>query len=114
MITLEDLLRSMQNQALTVLTSWQQGSIEAFQSWMTAMAPLMPDLNFYHELPTFAQDALGNPEAIVESAYGFAIRILELQKEFVLEIFRASMIAPRTPFVAQPDAAGGVSSSRLI
>ena len=101
MITFEDMVRSMQDQLLTILTSWQQGSIDAFHAWMRAAAPLMPDLNLYHELPTFAQDALGDPERIVESYYAFAIQILNLHKEFVHEVFRASMIAPRTPFVPQ-------------
>ena len=101
MITFEDVVRSMQDQLLTILTSWQQGSIDAFQAWMKAVAPLMPDLNLYHELPTFAQDALGDPERIVESYYAFTIQILNLHKEFVHEVFRASMIAPRTPFVPQ-------------
>lgn len=101
MITFEDVVRSMQDQLLTILTNWQQGSLDAFQAWMKATGPLMPDLNLYHELPTFAQDALGNPERIVESYYAFAIQILNLHKEFVHEVFRASMIAPRTPFVPQ-------------
>lgn len=101
MITYEDVTRSMQEQVLSVLTSWQQGSIDAFHAWMKATAPLLPDLNVYHELPTFAQDALGDPEQIVESYYAFAIQILNLHKEFVQELFRASMIAPRTPFVPQ-------------
>lgn len=99
MITYEDALRSAQGQTLTILTSWQQGSIEAFHAWLKAASPLLPDLNLYHELPTFAQDALGDPEAIIESAYGFAISVLELHKEFVHEVFKASMIAPRTPHV---------------
>lgn len=101
MITFEDVVRSIQDQLLTILTSWQQGSIDAFRAWMKAVAPLMPDLNLYHELPTVAQDALGDPERIVESYYAFAIQILNLHKEFVHEMFRASMIAPRTPFVPQ-------------
>jgi hypothetical protein len=101
MITFEDVVRSTQDQILAVLTSWQQGSIEAIHAWMTAAGPLMPDLNLYHELPTFAQDALGDPERIVESYYAFAIQILNLHKEFVQEVFRASTIAPRTPFVPQ-------------
>lgn len=101
MITFEDVVRNSQDQLLALATSWQQGSIDAFHAWMKAAAPFMPDLNFYHEMPTFAQDALGDPEKIVESSYGFAIQILNLQKEFVQEVFRASMIAPRTPFVPQ-------------
>lgn len=105
MITLEDMLSSMQDQMLAILTSWQQASAEAIQAWVTAMSPLLPDLNLYSELPTAMQDALGNPEAIIESGYAFAIRVLELQREFALELFRASLISPRTPFVESTEAA---------
>ena len=58
-LTYEDFVRSMNEQGLSILTSWQQGAIEAYAGWMKAVAPLMPDLNLYHELPTFLQDALG-------------------------------------------------------
>lgn len=99
MITFEDAVRSAQDQTLTILTSWQQGATEAFQAWMKAIAPLLPDLNLYHELPTFMQDALGDPEAIMESSYSFMIKVLELYKDFAVEVYQASMVAPRTPMV---------------
>lgn len=105
MITFEDILSSMQDQVLAILTSWQEAGTEAVHAWVTAMSPLLPDLNIYSELPTIMQDALGNPEAIIESGYAFAIRVLELQREFVLEVFRASLISPRTPFVEAVEAA---------
>lgn len=99
MLTLEDVVRSTNNQMLSILTSWQEGSIEAYNAWMKAVAPLIPDLNIYHELPTAMQDALGNPEAIMDLNYSFAISVVNLQREFIQEIFKASFIAPRTPYV---------------
>ncbi len=99
LLTLEDVVRSTNDQALLVLTSWQQGSIEAFSAWMKAIAPLIPDLNVYHELPTALQDALGDPEAILDNNYQFAIAVVNLQREFTQEVFRASYMAPRIPQV---------------
>lgn len=99
MLTYEDVIRSTNDQMLSVLTSWQQGAIEAYYAWMKAIAPLIPDLNLYHEMPTAIQDALGDPEAIMDHNYNFAISVVNLQREFVQEIFRASFIAPRTPHV---------------
>lgn len=99
MITLEDMMRSMMEQTLSTLTSMQQGSIEAFHAWMKATAPLMPDLNLYHEMPTFAQDAIGNPAKIFDLFYEFMSAVLELNKEYMQEVYRASVLAPRTPMV---------------
>jgi len=36
---------------------------------------------------------------VVENTYEFAIKIMELQKEFVSEVFDASNMAPLTPLV---------------
>lgn len=98
-LTFEDVARSGNEQMLSILTSWQQGSLEAFNAWMKTISPLVPDLNMYHELPTFMQDALGDPESILNNNYTFAIDVLNLQREWAHEIFKASMIAPRTPYV---------------
>lgn len=101
--TFEDLVRSMNDQMLTILRSWHQGSIEAYDAWMKAVASLMPELNLYTELPTVAQDALGDPEAILDNYYHFAIEVLGMQREFVAEVFKTSMIAPRTPHIPHRD-----------
>lgn len=99
MTTLEDVVRSTNDQMLGVLTSWQQGAIEAYYAWMKAISPLIPDLNVYHELPTAMQDALGDPDKIMDHNYEFAIAVVNLQREFVREIFQASFMAPRIPQV---------------
>ncbi len=99
MLTFEDVVRGSNEQMLSVLTSWQQGSIEAYYAWMKAIAPLIPDMNLYHEMPTFIQDMMGNPEVILEHNYQTAIAVVNLNREFVQEIFKASFIAPRTPHV---------------
>lgn len=98
-ITLEDLITSMNSQLLSVLTSWQEGSVESIHAWIKAVAPMMPDLNLYHELPTAMQDLLGNPEGIIESYYQLAIAVLNLQRDFIHEVFTSSMVAPRTPYL---------------
>ncbi|GGG48646.1 hypothetical protein GCM10011374_08830 [Kocuria dechangensis] len=98
-LTFEDLVRSSTDQMLTVLTSWQQGTMEAYAAWMKSIAPLIPDLNLYHEMPTAVQDLLGDPEKIIDDLYQFAIAVLSLQHEFVKEVFRSSFIAPLTPYV---------------
>lgn len=103
MLTYEDVVRSLNDQMLSILTSWQQGSIEAYYAWMKAIAPLIPDLNLYHELPSALQDALGDPEKIMDNNYQFAIAVVNLQREFVQEIFKASFIAPRTPYIPRTD-----------
>jgi len=96
-ITFEDIMRTMQDQMLTTLTDLQQGSIEAYLAWVKATSHMLPDFNLYHEMPTFMQDMLGDPEAMVENYYDFAIKVMHLQKEWVHEIFQASMMAPQTP-----------------
>lgn len=111
-LTYEDFVRSMNEQGLSVLTSWQQGSIEAYAGWMKAIAPLIPDLNLYHELPTALQDALGDPEKILDNQYATAIAIVNLHREFVQEVFRASFIAPRTPHVPREDSRRGAPAAR--
>lgn len=98
-LTFEDIVRSTFDQMLSALTAMQQGSIEAMHAWMRAASPLLPDLNVYHEMPTMLQDMLGNPEAIMEESYNFALEVLKLQREFLSEVFNASMVAPRTPYV---------------
>lgn len=98
-LTYEDLVRSTNDQVLSVLTAWQQGSTEAYLAWMKAIAPMMPDLNLYHELPTFIQDSLGDPDAILDHNYDLIVAVVNLHREFVQAIFRASFIAPRTPHV---------------
>lgn len=98
-ITLEDLVKSMNSQLLSVLTSWQEGSVESYHAWIKAIAPMTPDFNLYHELPTALQDLLGNPEAIIESYYQLAIAMLNLQRDFIHDVFTSSMVAPRTPFL---------------
>lgn len=100
-LTFEDFVRSTSDQILTVLTSWQQGMIEAYNAWIKAISPLIPDFNVYHELPTALQDLLGDPEKIIDHVYQFMIAVLSLQREFVQEMFRASFIAPLTPYVPQ-------------
>ncbi len=99
-ITFEDLIKSMNSQMLSAMTSWQEGSSEAFHAWFKAVSPMMPDLNLYHELPTMFQDMLGNPEGIIQSFYELAIDILKLQRDFLHDVFTSSMVAPRTPFLA--------------
>jgi hypothetical protein len=111
-LTYEDFVRSMNEQGLSILTSWQQGAIEAYAGWMKAVAPLMPDLNLYHELPTFLQDALGDPERILDNQYATAIAIVNLHREFVQEVFRASFIAPRTPFIPRAEPGKGAPVAR--
>lgn len=98
-ITLEDLIKSMNSQMLSVLTSWEEGSIESYHAWIKAISPIIPDFNFYHELPTAMQDLLGNPEVIIESYYQLAIAILNLQRHFIHEVFTSSLVAPRTPYL---------------
>lgn len=97
MITFEDMMRSMQDQMLHGFTNMQQGSIEAYHAWVKATSHMMPDLNIYHEMPTFMQDMLGDPERMVEAYFEFVIKVLELQKEWVHEMFQASVLAPQTP-----------------
>lgn len=98
-LTFEDLVRSSTDQMLTVLTSWQEGTMEAYAAWMKSIAPLIPDFNLYHEMPTAMQDLFGDPEKIIDDIYQFAIAVLSLQHEFAKEIFRSSFIAPLTPYV---------------
>ncbi len=97
MITMEDVLRTMQDQMLATLTDFQQGSIEAYHAWLKATSHLMPEFNLYHEMPTFMQDMIGDPEAIVESYFEFLVKVMQLQKEWVAEIFASSALAPQTP-----------------
>lgn len=99
MITLEDVVRSTNDRMLSVLTSWQQGAIEAHHAWMQAMAPLVPELNPYHEMPTALQDALGDPEKIMDHNYRFAVAVVDLQRDYIQQLFHSSSVAPRTPHV---------------
>lgn len=99
LLTYEDLLRSMNDQLLSILSAMQQGSIDAYIAWMKAIAPMMPDLNFYHEMPTMLQDSFGDPDAIVDNHYDLIVSVVNLHREFVQAVFRASFIAPRTPHV---------------
>jgi hypothetical protein len=87
-LTYEHLLKSMQDQMLTAMTNWQQGTLEAYHAWIKATSHMFPEINFYHEMPTF-----------MENTFEFAIKIMELQKEFVQEVFDASNMAPLTPLV---------------
>ena len=104
-LTYEDFVRSMNEQGLSILTSWQQGAIEAYAGWMKAVAPLMPDLNLYHELPTFLLNALADPERILDNQYATALAIVNLHRELGQEVSRPSLVAPRAPLV--PRAAPG-------
>lgn len=98
-LTFEDVVRSTCDQMLSVMTAIQQGSIETMHAWTRSVGPLMPDLNVYHEMPTFMQDLMGNPENIMEEMYNLMFEVLKLQREFVSEVFNVSLMAPRTPYV---------------
>lgn len=99
MLTLEDVVRSNYDQLLGILTAWQQGAIEAHYAWVKAISPLVPDLNVYHEMPTMLQDALGDPDKIMDHNFNFVVAVANLQREFMREIFMSSFMAPRTPHV---------------
>lgn len=99
MLTLEDVVRSSNDQMLGILTAWQQGAIEAHYAWVKAVSPLVPDLNVYHELPTVMQDALGDPDKIMDHNFNFVVGVANLHRDFIREIFKASFMAPRTPHV---------------
>lgn len=104
MLTVEDMVRSMNQDLLTILTTWQRGTIDAFGAWFKVVASMMPELNLYSEMPTAVQDMLGDPEGIIDSYYRLGVGVLALQREFVAEMFQASMVAPLTPFVPRKDA----------
>lgn len=98
-LTFEDFVRSGNEWMMSILRSWQEASIDGLNAWMKSIAPLVPDFNLYHEMPTFLQDALGDPDAILDDVFSFAVGVLELQRGFIHAVYRASLISPRTPFV---------------
>lgn len=98
-LTFEDSVRAGNDQLLSILTQWQQGTLEAYDSWITMIRPLVPDVNLYHEMPTAIQDTLGNPDGIIDGYYRFWVGVLGLWREFAREVLRTSIVAPRTPYV---------------
>ncbi|XBB69984.1 hypothetical protein ABFU82_11930 [Nocardioides sp. WV_118_6] len=97
--TYEDLVRAFSDQTLAALGGVQQGMIDALGAWSRALGAVVPDLSLSHELPTAWQDALGDPEAIIDEAHRFWTAVLELWRELVVTAFRASFLAPRAPYL---------------
>ena len=83
----------MQNQALEAVRSGQSAAIEALQAWSEAVANLAPKFPAV-EVPG-AQDALGDPAAIVDSVYDFAGQLIDLNKQFVHSLLEVSQKATK-------------------
>ena len=85
----QEAVTAMQAQALEAIKTGQQGAVEAVKAWSSAAAKLTPEVPGLTEVPGVT-DAVGDPTAIVDSVYDFAGQLLDLNKEFVHSLLKAT------------------------
>ena len=94
MATAQDAIIDMQTQALDAIKTSQDAAAETFQVWSKTLAKVAPAPQPINGLSSFVAETLGDPIAIVDSAYDFAGQLVTLNKQFVRRLAEAVEPAP--------------------
>lgn len=92
MQTSQDMLTSMQTQALEAIRTGQAATLEAVKNWSETVAKMTPAAPAA-QVPAEFKAAFGEPSEIIDSVYDFASQLLELNKKFVHDLLEASKAA---------------------
>ncbi|WP_370894864.1 hypothetical protein [Janibacter sp. GXQ6167] len=88
--TPQEALQAMQAQALDAIKSGQAAALDAVKKWNADMAQFRAAMPPAPEMPEEVRQSMGDPEQMVDSAYDFAAKLLELNKQFVHQLLEAS------------------------
>lgn len=90
--TPQEAVTAMQTQALDAIKNGQAATLEAMKKWneqvaqFSANMPQMPT----PEVPEDVKKAFGEPGDMVDAAYDFAAKVLELNKQFVHQMLEVT------------------------
>lgn len=90
--TPQEAVAQMQAQALDAIKNGHSATLEAMKKWNEQVASFSANLPSAPapEVPKELSEAFGKPEDVVDSAYDFAARVLELNKQFVHQLLEVS------------------------
>jgi hypothetical protein len=94
MTTITDAARVSQEQFLATVRQGQQAVVDAVGTWAKAVEGIVPAVPASEHLP--------KPEAVVETAFDFAQKLLDAQREFARSVIAAAAPAfEKTPAEGQ-------------